>query len=72
MEKAILVFGYEFNVVKRFVRFTELLWYRIRFEYQYCWILNANADEIIGLSMTQFKEVYRRKFSIRSIGAGHI
>ena len=72
MEKAILVFDYEFNVVKRFeLDLPNYCGIAFDSNTNMCWILNAGTDEIIGVSMTQFKEVYRRKFSIRSIGAGH-
>lgn len=72
VEKAILVFDYEFNVVKRFeLDLPNYCGIAFDSNTNMCWILNAGTDEIIGVSMTQFKEVYRRKFSIRSIGAGH-
>ena len=62
VEKAILVFDYEFNVVKRFE--LDLPNYcGIAFDSNTtCVDTNAGTDEIIGVSMTQFKEVYRQSF----------
>ena len=72
VEKQIVIFDFNFNVVKRFeLDLPNYCGIAFDSETNTCWLLNAGADEIIGVSMTDFREVRRRKFSSRTIGAGH-
>ena len=72
VEKQIVIFDFDVNVVKRFeLDLPNYCGIAFAPETNTCWLLNAGTDEIIGISMTDFKEVRRRKFSNRTIGAGH-